>query len=230
MRLSTLFSLLAAVAIVTGAESRADAQSSARYRVTITNLTKGQTFTPILIATHAPSVRVFTPGTQASPQLAVLAEEGATDLLAALLRSTPNSVGEVVTGPPPLEGLQTPATTRSYDISADSPFSVLSLVAMLIPTNDGFVGGSNIPLPRGFDPVVVDLLAYDSGTEINDELCASIPGPSFSECGGPGGGARVGRGEGAVTVHNGMHGVGSMNAALRDWRGPVARVTIQRTQ
>jgi len=85
-------------------------------------------------------------------------------------------------------------------------------------------------LPSGFDPIVVDLLAYDSGTEINDELCASIPGPSFTECGGPGGGGRPGRGEGAITVHNGMHGVGNMNAPLRDWRGPVARVTIVRVQ
>lgn len=85
-------------------------------------------------------------------------------------------------------------------------------------------------LPSGFDPIVVDLLAYDSGTEVNDELCASIPGPSFTECGGPGGGSRPGRGEGAITVHNGMHGVGNMNAALRDWRGPVARVTIGRVQ
>ena len=101
---------------------------------------------------------------------------------------------------------------------------------MLIPTNDAFAGLNGFALPNGFDPVVVDLLAYDSGTEVNDERCASIPGPSFSECGGPGGGARVGSGEGAVTVHNGVHGVGDMNRALRDWRGPVARVIIQRTR
>lgn len=101
---------------------------------------------------------------------------------------------------------------------------------MLIPTNDAFMGVSGLMLPSGFDSVVVDLLAYDSGTEINDERCASIPGPSFTECGGPGGGARAGRGEGAVTVHNGMHGVGDMNRPLRDWRGPVARVTVQRVQ
>lgn len=223
-------SVLSALALVAVAASLAGAQSSARYRVTITNLTKGQTFTPILIATHAPSVRIFAPGTQASPQLAVLAEEGATDMLATLLRGMTTAVGEVVTGPPPLAGLQTPATTIGYDISGGGTFSVLSLAAMMIPTNDAFVGGSNIALPAAFDPVVVDRLAYDSGTEINDELCASIPGPSFAECGGPGGGARAGRGEGAVTVHNGIHGVGGMNRALRDWRGPVARVTIQRVQ
>lgn len=202
------------------------AQSEPRYRVTVTNLTKGQTFTPLLIATHSPAVRVFAPGTQASPQLQVLAEEGATDMLAALLRGMPAAVREVVTA----TGLQTPAVTAIFDIVGGGAFTHLSLAAMLIPTNDAFVGASSVALPGGFDPIVVDLLAYDSGTEVNDERCATIPGPGFAECGGPGGGARAGRGEGAVTVHNGMHGVGDMNRALRDWRGPVARMTIQRVQ
>jgi hypothetical protein len=224
--------LVAVVAVVSllGGSMPAWAQSAPRYRVTITNLTKGQTFTPMLLATHSPATRIFAAGTTASPQLQVLAEEGDTAMLAALLRTTPTTVGEVVTGPPPLAGLQTPGTSRTYDISGGSNFTLLSLAAMLIPTNDAFVGANGITLPRDFDPIVVDLLAYDSGTEINDELCASIPGPSFTECGGPGGGGRPGRGEGAITVHNGMHNVGNMNEPLRDWRGPVARVTIVRVQ
>ncbi len=221
---------VASVLLLGLASAPAWAQSAPRYRVTITNLTKGQTFTPVLIATHSPATRIFAPGTVVSPQLQVLAEEGDTAMLAALLRATPATVGEVVTGPPPLAGLQTPGTTRTYDISGGGTFTQLSLAAMLIPTNDAFVGANSVMLPSGFDPIAVDLLAYDSGTEINDELCASIPGPSFMECGGPGGGGRPGRGEGAITVHNGMHGVGTMNAPLRDWRGPVARVTIVRVQ
>ena len=206
--------------------SRLEAQSDARYNVTVTNLTKGQTFTPLLIATHTPAVLIFAPGTQASPQLAVLAEEGATDMLATLLRGMTADVREVVTA----AGLQTPAVSATFQIAGGGTFSRLSIAAMLIPTNDAFMGLSGLTVPSGFDPVVVDLLAYDSGTEINDERCASIPGPSFTECGGPGGGARAGRGEGAVTVHNGMHGVGDMNRPLRDWRGPVARVTVQRVR
>lgn len=181
-RLSSIFAGAVLIIVAGGA---AQAQSSARYRVTVTNLTKGQTFTPMLIATHAPAHPIFAPGTQASPQLQVLAEEGATDIFAVLLRGMTANVSEVVTGPPPPAGLQGPAMTRSYEISGGGAFSHLSLAAMLIPTNDGFVGGSNIALPSGFEPLVLDLLAYDSGTEVNDESCASIPGPSFSECGGP---------------------------------------------
>ena len=225
MRKVLVFSLLLLTAVV-ASHARLAAQSDARYSVTVTNLTKGQTFTPLLIATHTPAVRIFAPGTQASPQLQVLAEEGATDMLVTLLRGMTADVREVVTAP----GLQTPAVSATFQINGGGVFSRLSIAAMLIPTNDAFMGVSGLTLPSGFDPVVVDLLAYDSGTEINDERCASIPGPSFTECGGPGGGARAGRGEGAVTVHNGMHGVGDMNRPLRDWRGPVARVTVQRVQ
>lgn len=224
MHKSIVLTIFIVAALATAAPT--SAQSDARYSVTVTNLTKGQTFTPLLFATHAPTVRVFAPGTQASPQLQMVAEEGDTTLLAALLRGMTTSVREVVVA----GGLQTPAVTAAFQIAGGGGFTQLSIVAMLIPTNDAFVGANGLTLPSGFDPVVVDLIAYDSGTEINDELCASIPGPNFSECGGPGSGGHPGRGEGAVTVHNGMHGVGSMNEALRDWRGPVARVTILRIQ
>ncbi|MBA3298162.1 MAG: spondin domain-containing protein [Acidobacteria bacterium] len=223
MRKVFVLSLLMAFA---ASHSRLEAQSNARYSVTVTNLTKGQTFTPLIFATHTPAVRIFAPGTQASPQLQVLAEEGDPAMLAALLRGMTAEVREVVVAP----NFLSPAVTATFQIMSGGAFSQLSVAAMLIPTNDAFAGLSGLTLPMGFDPVVVDLLAYDSGTEINDERCASIPGPSFAECGGPGGGARAGRGEGAVTVHNGMHGVGDMTRPLRDWRGPVARVTVQRVQ
>ena len=50
------------------------------------------------------------------------------------------------------------------------------------------------------------------------------------ECGGPGGGDMVGGGEGVIHVHRGMQGVGDFNASMRDWRNPVARITILRLQ
>lgn len=68
---------------------------------------------------------------------------------------------------------------------------------------------------------------YEVGSEVNDELCSSIPGPFFAECGGPGGGARVGGGEGFVHVHRGVHGVGSLKASERDWRNPVASIRVR---
>jgi hypothetical protein len=202
------------------------AQDEATYRVTITNLTRAQRFTPLLVVTHASGVRVFAPGTQASGEVRAMAEEGDLMPLMALLRGVPLQVRDMAA----TRDLLTPAVTAQLDVRGGGRYDRLSFVSMLIPTNDGFVGLNSVRLPTGFDPMVVDAVAYDAGTERNDERCASIPGPGFAECNGPGGGARVGGGEGAVTVHNGIHGVGDFRAADRDWRNPVARVTIQRVQ
>ena len=105
-------------------------------------------------------------------------------------------------------------------------FDRLSIAAMLIPTNDTFVG-VNIALPVDGTLTVVYGFAYDAGTEVNDETCASIPGPSFVECGGPGMGGAPGNGEGAVVISSGIRGIGDFGSD-RDWKNPVARITIQK--
>jgi len=105
------------------------------------------------------------------------AEGGATGPLAALMPSTAG-VGDIVM----TEGLLTRGVTTEFEITG-SPGERLSLTAMLIPTNDAFFG-VNTSLPAYGEVKVVGANAYDAGTEKNDELCASIPGPSFTECGG----------------------------------------------
>lgn len=85
--------LLTVCVLFTASAGSAFAQT---YRVTITNLTKGQTFTPVLLATHSPTVRLFAPGTAASSQLQAIAEEGDTTTMAALLRGMTADVREVV--------------------------------------------------------------------------------------------------------------------------------------
>ena len=54
----------------------------------------------------------------------------------------------------------------------------VSLAAMLIPTNDTFVG-ARVELPATPAVRTVYAYAYDAGTEVNDETCASIPGPNY---------------------------------------------------
>ncbi len=48
------------------------AQAGSTYTVNITNLTPGQSFTPILTATHSAAASVFLPGTTASAALGTL--------------------------------------------------------------------------------------------------------------------------------------------------------------
>jgi hypothetical protein len=204
---------------------------AADFQVTITNLTRGQQFTPILVATHKKGVMLFTLGQPASPELATLAEEGNTGPLTALLQSMPE-VKDVVTSP----GLLNPGASATVIVQSGGGFDHVSVAAMLIPTNDAFFALNGVEGPEGRKTATFFSPAYDAGSEVNDELCASIPGPFFQECGnplgsgGPGGGAQVIGGEEAyVHIHAGIHGIGNMNAAQRDWRNPVAHIAIRRT-
>jgi hypothetical protein len=205
------------------------AQPRQRYEVTITNLTKAQRFTPVLVASHEAGLKLFELGRPASPELRILAEEGNFGPLANQLAATGKVLGLANTPPPPpVSNLIDPGESITVIVDAGGKFDHFSVAAMLIPTNDAFLAVNGMPGPKGNEEVTYLVPAYDSGTERNDELCASIPGPDFMECGGAGGGAQVGMGEGFVHVHNGMQGVGNFNRAMRDWRNPVARVTIRR--
>jgi len=200
------------------------AADSAHFEVTVTNLTRAQQFTPILLASHRPGVHLFSLGQPASSQLSTLAEEGDTAPLTALLDANPGvlDIGNS-------DALLDPGESVTIRVRTRDGFNHLSLASMLIPTNDGFIALNGIAGPKGGGTVMHGSVAYDAGSERNDELCASIPGPSFAECGGPGGGgAPVGGEEGYVHVHAGIHGIGDINEAERDWRNPIAQIVIRR--
>lgn len=57
------------------------------YQVTITNLTRSQSFTPILIASHRNGISLFEAGRAASDELAALAEGGDVAPMTALLQA-----------------------------------------------------------------------------------------------------------------------------------------------
>lgn len=219
---------LACVAPMTQALADDRARDGASYEVKITNLTRGQQFTPILAATHMPSVSLFQLGQPASAELATLAEEGNVAPLTAALRAN-KEVLEVVNG----SGLTQPGAVTTLTVNGRGGTGAvrISVAAMLIPTNDTFFAVNGVTLPQWGETLAFTVPAYDSGTEKNDELCASIPGPFFAECNGSGGGAAPAGGEeGFVHISAGMHGVGSFKASDRDWRNPVARITIRRVR
>ena len=193
------------------------------YEVTVTNITYNQRFTPLLLATHKPELRFFTLGQPATPELVVLAEEGNVAPLRTLLQASP-LVHATAAGSSLLE----PGKSISFQIQGNPWRDRLSLAAMLIPTNDAFVSLDAVQLPYpGWPTQTYTARAYDAGSEVNDELCSSIPGPFFAECGGSGGGGKVNGGEGFVHVHRGIHGVGNLKAGERDWRNPVAEVRVR---
>mgnify|MGYP000870094384 FL=1 len=189
------------------------------YAVTITNLTRGSSFTPILVASHRPGVELFTLGQAASDELAAMAEGGDTaPLEAALLDS-----GQVV-GTGHSQGLLGPGQSVTVEVPAGNA-NRISLAAMILPTNDGFIALNGVEAPRAGSQTF-SVPGYDAGSEPNDELCASIPGPL---CGGEGGSPNAG-GEGFVHIHAGIHGIGDLSASAYDWRNPVATVTVERVR
>lgn len=192
------------------------------YAVTITNITAGQIFTPVLVATHKADVGFFELGAAPSAELADLAEGGATGGLQGVLNSLPeyvmdtNTSGITANDNPLIE----PGESVTIYIDGDRDYNRLSLAGMLLPTNDTFVAVDSMRLPRKYASSVA--IAYDAGSEMNDELCANIPGPQcmgspFSE----------GLAEGFVHVSRGISGEGDLAASDYDWRNPVALVTVR---
>ncbi len=213
---SALSGILAAAVFLFSAVTSASPEGD-YYRVTITNLTRAESFTPILVASHKRGVHLFKLGSAASNELAMLAEGGNTvplaDMLAANKRVTATSVSS---------GLLAPGASVTVKVSARGA-QYISLASMLIPTNDGFFALNHVRVPvKGtrtfYSP------AYDAGTEMNDEMCINIPGPV---CGGEGYSPGA-DGEGYVHIHSGIHGIGELSAATYDWRNPVAKITVQR--
>lgn len=192
-----------------------------QYEITVTNLTRGQIFSPILVATHKAEVKLFELGEPASPELAALAQDGETDGLADMLLSMP-AVSNVVVA---LDGPLLPGATTTIEIPAARHFDYISLAAMLVTTNDGFIAlnGIKAPIINKY-PKTYMSPAYDAGSEDNDEMCDYIPGPP---CGSHHQASAV-AGEGYIYIHAGIQGVGDLAPADFDWRNPVAKITIRR--
>lgn len=189
------------------------------FEVTVTNATATQSFTPILVATHASESVLFRLGEPASAGLAVLAEGGDTAPFAAVLAQN-DQVLDVQSS----SGLLAPGQSRTIRVATRDHFDRVSVAAMLIPTNDSFLALNGMEGPNGSHGVTVFVPAYDAGSEPNDNRCASIPGPV---CGGEGTSPNAG-GEGFVHISRGIHGNGDLDPAVYDWRNPVARITVRR--
>ena len=215
-----LVSLALAIGVVATTAFTSSKKGGDEFQVTITNLTRGQHFTPILVASHKKGVRLFELGDMASDELAALAEAGDVAPLMGLLNGNPKVIDVADSG-----GLLAPGDSVTVVVDASNGAKQVSVASMLIPTNDAFFSLNGVEAPKGNKTVIYLSPAYDAGSEPNDELCGNIPGPV---CMGVGGSPGVG-GEDYVHIHAGIHGIGDLAADIYDWRNPVAQITIRRT-
>lgn len=204
--------------------------------VKITNLTQGLYFTPLLVSAHASSAQLFNVGDAASTSLQMMAEGGDISGLVTLV----SSVGGV-SAENPAAGLLAPASSAMVADLDTGANDRLSIVAMLLPTNDGFVGLDSWEIPQTAGTYTIFLNAYDAGTEANDEVVngGGMPGVAGipANPGGNGGSNATGvttieanrmihihRGNIGDTDANG--GVSDVDSRIHRWLNPVAKVTI----
>ena len=198
-----------------------------KFEVTVTNLTRGQLMSPAVVATHKSKLSpLFTLGSPASPELAFVAEDAVNGPLVAALMADPNVRDvETIFGAliPPIM----PGESASVEVDTGGKFRNVTVVGMLIHSNDGFYALNGVAGPKDDEWAIYLSPGYDAGSEANTENCDHIPGPF---CGNPG--VSGGAGEGYVHIHAGVHGIGTgatnLVPATHDWRNPVAKITIRR--
>lgn len=211
------FSVVALAGAVAMASSVASA-SERTYRVTITNITKGLSFTPSIVASHNKATRFFSVGDPASESLAAMAEGG--DIVPLMNDYLANDRVHDIQS---TQGLLNPGETAVMTLESVAGSRFFSAGAMLLPTNDFFYGLESTQLPTTTGRVTYYAQGYDAGSEENDELCINIPGP---RCGGEGFSPNA-DGEGYVYPAPGFHGDGDLSVSAYHWLGPVAEITVQ---
>ena len=227
MRKLILLGLMALTTIAAGTASADDDDrddgTSKSWRVTITNLTPpgsgapgSQPLSPPLFVVHSRQADVWSVGEIASHGVAAIAEDANNKVLESALPAV-QGVKTVFTG---AGGPIPSGATRSFTVESSGGFNRLSVVTMLVNTNDAFTGLDSLRLSGRRS--AHETMAYDSGSERNNELKSHVPGPC---CGN----AFVRDPEGAlISPHEGITGRGQLSPALYDWNGPAARIAVER--
>lgn len=217
-----------------------NAAFAADITVTVHNTTHGAYFTPLLITAHAEAEQLFELGQPASPQIQAMAEGGDISGLAALIGGADSDT--VVN---PAAGLLAPGESATATINTDGTgHTHLSMAAMILPTNDGFVGLQSLVIPDTAGIYVYPLIAYDAGTEANDELVIGpaggasgvpgIPAAPGGDNGSNGSGVTASESNATVHVHRGVLGDTDVNGGISDldstihrWLNPVAKLVVE---
>ncbi|MFY8326953.1 spondin domain-containing protein [Pseudoalteromonas sp. ZZD1] len=210
---------------------------AAELEVEITNLTKGLYFTPVLITAHDSEDKLFEVATEASSALQAMAEGGDISALVTQASASSSDIAEN-----PAAGLLAPAASATAELTTTDGNEYLSVTAMLLPTNDGFVGLDSWKVPTEAGTYTVYLNGYDAGTEANNELVVEgsgapgtlgIPAAPGADAGTGGTGVAMGDTNTMVHIHPGSLGDDNLEGGNSDlsntvhrWLNPVAKLTV----
>ncbi len=231
----TLLAMAVGTVLITGQAM------ATQFTVTVKNLTNGIYFTPILITAHDGDTRLFETGSPASEELQAMAEGGDVSGLVNMVGGEDRDTAVYFH---PNGNLLPPG-----GITGDIHFNTnrtrnrfLSLTAMLLPTNDGFVGLDSLRIPRVPGTYRYYLFGYDAGTEANDEIvngggAPNVPGIPVAPGGDAGtGGSGVADFDSNATVHihrgvigdtDPFGGDSDLDSSIHRWLNPVAEIIIK---
>ena len=207
--------------------NEANVTETASYNITVTNLTSNQPLSPLAAQLHSSEYNAWKVGAAATESLEILAEGGDNS---SLLDEPSSYVYSAVSGtgavPPGLGSMLTIEAEANSDMK-------LTVISMLVNTNDAFIGKIGIELSdlAVGETVKHYLPIYDAGTEGNSELEGTIPGPADG-----GEGFNMVRDDvDYVARHPGVVGVdqGYSESVLNSTHGfdsPAAVLTITRTE
>lgn len=193
------------------------------YEVEIVNLTHNQPFSPLALRGDSANYRAWTIGETASEEIEYIAEAGDNSQFLGTTSTKKSASGT---------GIIAPGETAVIDLRTKEKARYLSAVTMLVNTNDAFAGvtGLNLASLSVGEQTSLYLPVYDAGTEANDELLGSIPGPAD---GGEGFNSERDDVD-FVAMHPGVVGrddgyADSVLDSTHKFDGPVAKLTVTRT-
>ena len=176
MSKASITSVSIAVLLLCAACAMGDLETGARYRVTFnatwsaethpTNFPSNPHFSGLVGATHHGDVRIWQSGEIASDGIELMAETGGkSELLHEIehLVEDGDAYGELSGG-----GLSTSPSMVSLEFDAVSTHPYATLVSMVAPSPDWFVGVSALPLMEDGawrERIEVNLRVYDAGTD-----------------------------------------------------------------
>ena len=224
----------------------ASAVNAAQWDIRVTNLTHGNHFTPLYLRAHAHGEHLFEAGSMASSSIQSMAECG--DIAPLMNESATDIeyVGSALTNP----GATTPAVDQAA-ISLVTDSDHLSIVAMVLPTNDAFIGLDSQHIPAEPGTYTYYLNAYDAGTEANDERLDPVgdgcvvgngqyipAAPGMDVDSGGTGVEATQTAQKNITIHRGVlgdaevtgDGKSDLVSSIHRWQNPVAKVTVTVTR
>lgn len=224
--------------VVLGLLFAANLAGAAEFSVTVKNLTHGLYFTPLIVTAHDGDTHLFEVGEAAGTELQAMAEGGDISGLSALVGGPDEDTVENPAG-----GLLGPGEQVTMFVNTDvTGNNYLSLAAMLLPTNDGFVGLDAAIIPTAPGRHTYYLNGYDAGTEANDEMITGggapgepgIPAAPGGDGGTNGIGVTTAEANATIHIHRGAlgdtdpaGGISDLDSTRHRWLNPVAEVVME---